>query len=139
MKDFNFRLQRVLDYRTMIEKWAKQSYMAARAARIAQEAAIADHIGLRNQRLHAQFKNLQDRLNLEAALASLDDQEIELKIELQALEADEAGALSEWQVKRQDREALEKLHARAFDEWQVERNRHEQNDLDEWTTMRRKA
>jgi hypothetical protein len=34
MKNFDFRLQKVLEYREMLEQWSKETYLDARAWRL---------------------------------------------------------------------------------------------------------
>lgn len=139
MKIFDFRLQKVLEYRRLVEGWAKDAYLDARVARL--EAETAMH-GIRKQReilLTGIPRTLDEHQAQERRLHLLDDQEAQQKIVVDVLLDEEAAALHEWTQKKQDVAALEKLHDRAYDEWQTEMNREEQAFLDEWSTSRRAA
>jgi len=139
MKIFDFRLQKVLEYRRLVEGWAKDAYLDARVARLEAETALH---GIRKQRevlLTCLPRTLGEHVAQERRLHLLDDQEAQQKIIVDLLVDEEAVALDTWTEKKQDVAALEKLHDRAFDEWQSEMNREEQAFLDEWSTSRRAA
>ncbi len=139
MKIFDFRLQKVLEYRRLVEGWAKDAYLDARVARLEAETVLH---GIRTQRellLTSLPRTLGEHVAQERRLHLLDDQEAQQKIIVDLLVDEEALALHTWTEKKQDVAALEKLHDRAFDEWQSEMNREEQAFLDEWSTSRRAA
>lgn len=139
MAKFQFRLQRVLDYRAILEEQAKDAYLDAKAARLEAEAgiqSIADH---RKKLLSTKLETIQDRISMQELLASLDDQERQQKIIIDMLTIDEENRRVEWVEKKQELETLVKLREKEYDMWQLEETRKEQAALDEWATTRKTA
>ncbi len=139
MAKFRFRLERVLAYREMVEGWAKDAYLEARAARLEGMAEL-ERIGTRRGELvFSKVDSLDDRRALEACLEKLDDDERQQKTVIDLLEADEAKRKEEWLEASQELQKLEKLRDAAYREWMLDENRREQKELDEWTSQRRSA
>ena len=139
MAEFQFRLQRVLEYRQLAEGWAKDAYLEARSARLDALDGL-DRIELhRGGLLRSPVKTVDDRLAMQSFLNKLEDDERHQRIVIGELEQDEAKRKTEWTERRRDVQALEKLRDKAHAEWQVEANRQEQKELDDWTTTRRAA
>ncbi|HZH98349.1 MAG TPA: flagellar FliJ family protein [Fimbriimonadaceae bacterium] len=139
MKKFSFRLQKVLEYREMVESWAKEAYLDARTARLEAEVSLLGIESRRQEMLREPVGGLDGRLNLQARLQKLDDQETEKRTILQVLIAEEERSLAEWTEKRLELEALQKLKEKALEEWKIEAQRYEQAELDEWAVLRRAA
>ncbi len=139
MAKFEFRLAKVLEYREMEESWAKAAYLEAKAAKISCEAGIVAIIEKRTQLLGSRVFTIEDRLTLEGALVRTDDEERAERAVLSVLEGDELAALDAWHSKRRELQTLMKLEEAALDLWTYEQNRIEQNELDEWATMRKAA
>jgi flagellar protein FliJ len=139
MKVFSFRLQKVLEYRAMSEEWAKQAYLDARAARLEAELLLIGLGQRRQELLNGAYRRIEDRLNLEAALNRLDEEEAQQRVALSVLQSEEERAMAEWTERRRDLQVVEKLRDRALEEWRVEASRQEQAELDEWAVLRRAA
>jgi flagellar export protein FliJ len=139
MKKFEFRLQRVLDYRAMLVEWAKQAYLEAQARRIESENELTKIFRQREVILAVPANTLVDRRVIEACLIRLDEKERQQLTVVNDLSLDEGRCLREWLDKRQDLEALQKLREREFAVWTKAANRAEQKALDEWTSQRRAA
>ena len=139
MKTFDFRLAKVLDYRRLVEEWAKDAYLDARSARLEAEVVM---LGIRQQR-HALFletaTTIEDLQTQELLFNAIDERESTQQIVVNVLLNEEGLALGEWTSKRRDVAVLEKLHDKAFEEWSKEMSREEQAFLDEWTSGRRAA
>lgn len=139
MKTFDFRLAKVLDYRRLVEDWAKEAYLDARTARLEAEVMLA---GIRQQRhnlLMETATTIEDLQTQELLFNAIDDREATQQLVLNVLLDEEGAALGEWTSKRRDVAVLEKLHDKAFEEWSKEMNKEEQAFLDEWTNGRRAA
>jgi hypothetical protein len=65
---FEFRLQRVLEYRERLEGWAKDTYLDSRAARLETEAGIHELRMRRGDLLENTPTDLNSRTALEATL-----------------------------------------------------------------------
>jgi flagellar export protein FliJ len=139
MAKFEFRLQRVLEYRELQEGWAKDAYIEARAVRLEAEAAIEAINTRRKSILGEKPGSLDDHRILERYLQQLDDEERTQRHIIQILETEEATALAAWQERKRDLEAFVKLREKALEEFKLEETRREQAELDEWTTTRRTA
>ncbi len=139
MRKFEFRLQRVLDYREMEEDWAKQDYLARQIERIKAEGELQTILDNREAMLKQPNSTVEDRLALQNALGKSDDDERAQHAVIEVLMAEEGKALTTWTEKRRDLKALIKLRDEAQSEWRAESERFEQNELDEWTNTRRKA
>ena len=138
MKKFNFRLQKVLEYRTLLEQWAKEAYLDARAARLEAELALIKIAELRQEALSWVTPSVESRRTLELQLKQLDQKEIEQRIVTNVLIHEEGQANHAWTEKKVELEALKKMHEEQYREWQLEADRHLQGELDEWA-LRKKA
>ena len=137
MAKFEFRMQKVLDYRLLAEGWAKDAYLDARAARLEAVAGLEAIETRRGDLLKTAHSTLEDRLAMQNCLDKCDSDERQQKIVIDMLEADEAKRKEEWTESRKELQTIEKLFDKAFAEWLVEENRREQKELDEWTSTRR--
>ncbi|MEQ1822874.1 MAG: flagellar FliJ family protein [Fimbriimonadaceae bacterium] len=140
MKNFDFRLQKVLEYREMLEKWSKDTYLDARAARLEAEVGLS---GIDSQResllADTSIDNLEDIQTIDLRLNLLDNKALHQQTIIQVLRAEEQQSLESWTEKKQELEALVKLKEKAYAEWEKEMGRTEQLALDEWTNHRRAA
>ncbi len=139
MKQFDFRLKKVLEYRRLTEEWAKEAYLEARTARLEAEIARMVIEKERHDLFNGTPRTINELLSREQRLELLQARHREQSIVIEVLIEDEARALAEWNARKQDVQALEKLHDKAFSEWMYEVNREEQAFLDEWTNGRRAA
>jgi flagellar export protein FliJ len=136
---FEFRLQRVLEYRERLEGWAKDTYLDSRAARLETEAGIHELRMRRGDLLENTPTDLNSRTALEATLLHLDDGERSQNVVLKVLLNEEVTALNAWHLTKRDLETLVRLREAALEEYKLEENRREQAELDEWAVLRRKA
>lgn len=139
MKKFKFRLEKVLEYRELVEGWAKDAYLDCRAKRLEAEAALITIDTRRKALLAAPAVTLDDRQAIEVCMGRFDDEERGQKSVIAVLEAEEGKALEEWKVRKQELEALVKLKEKALEAYNLEVTRTEQSELDEWSTTRRTA
>ncbi len=138
MSQFSFRLQKVLEYRELEEKWAKDNYLACQVARVEAEQELDEIARSRDLIVQEAGNNLDARLNLELQLSALHyKEELTRSIILRLLE-DEEVARGEWILKKQDTGVLEKLREKAYKDWEHQELLKEQAMLDEWATQRRK-
>jgi flagellar export protein FliJ len=138
VKKFNFRLQKVLEYRTLLEQWAKEAYLDARASRLEAEMALIKIEELRQHALSQPTPTIESRQTLELQLKQLDQKEVEQRIVTNVLIHEEGQAHHAWIEKQIELEALKKLYEEQYKEWQLEADRHLQGELDEWA-LRKKA
>ncbi|HRF60598.1 MAG TPA: flagellar export protein FliJ [Fimbriimonadaceae bacterium] len=139
MKPFEFTLQRVLDYRRMVEEWAKHAYLEARIRRLEAEADLTPIFERRAAALGERPDSVDRLLTLDRYLVRLDDQERDQRALIAILIDEEEAARTSWVERRQDAEALEKLRQSQYEEWALEAEREEQRVLDEWAVLRRAA
>lgn len=139
MPKFEFRLQRVLDYREMQEGWAKDAYIEARAARLEADATVATLAQRRTDALAASPTTLSDRQALDSYVQQIDEEIRTNRHVIAILEEEEAKALVQWQERKRELEAMNKLREHALFEFNQDASRQEQKDLDDWTVMRRSA
>ncbi len=137
MKKFKFRLEKVLEYRTLVEQWAKEAFLEARLSTFECEGKIADIKAHRREMLTQSVGNVQEHLAIELMLQKSDDEERDQHTVLAVLKDEEEVALEEWKLKRQELKALQKLKEEALRVWQHESNVAEQNELDEWAVTRK--
>ena len=137
MAKFNFRLQRVLDYRADQEDAAKRVYQNAVAERIETEAQIDAIIARRNATMGRTPDSISGRLALETHVFAVDAQVETLRSVLNVLADEEEQAREKWLQCRQDRKALGTLRDKELEEWTLNESRREQADLDEWAVLRR--
>jgi flagellar export protein FliJ len=137
MRRFAFRLQKVLEYRQLLEEQAKDAYVAAQSTRQGAEAGLAHIADRRRTMLLQVVEGIDGYRSLELALVRTDDDERAQRAALAVLEDEERQALQAWTARRMDLEALVKLRNRSLEEWQLEASRREQAELDEWAVTRR--
>lgn len=136
---FKFRLQRVLEYREMEEKWAKDHFLEKQAARFEAESELAEIDRTRKAYLGMGADDLTQRRELEIRLQKLDDCERAQRLLIYTLQEEEDEARAIWLDKRQEKSVMEKLRERAHDEFKVLIEKREQQALDEFATQRRIA
>ncbi len=134
---FAFRLQKVLDYRHLLEEEAKQKYLDCKAARLKQEAVLAHVRAERSRSFEQRVSDVNGYLEIHAQAAKFGDDEVLAKLALDVLCNEEDAAEEAWHARRRDLETLEKLREQAKEEWDLEQSRREQAELDEWVVMRR--
>lgn len=139
MKKFNFKLQKVLEYRAMLEKWAKEAYLDARSTRLESEEEIRRIAELREEALGWSIQTIEHLQTVELQLKKLDQKEIEQRVVVNVLLHEEERAHQEWTEKRIELEALNKVYERQYEEWRHEVDRQMQIELDEWAVRRRAA
>jgi flagellar protein FliJ len=139
MKKFEFRLQKVLEYREAMEHWAQEVYLDTRVARLEGEAALLEVRNRRATALQQTANGLNERRHLELFLQTIDDDELAKQTIIEVLLAEEEKALGLWHEKKRELETIVKLREHAHEEWQLEANRQEQAELDEWSVLRRGA
>jgi flagellar FliJ protein len=139
MPRFRFRLQRVLDYRRLVEGWARDAYMEARARRLQADLAIAQIEQRRARALTRALAGLAGRQTLEAYIERLDGERRAQEAVRSILMQEEGQAFATWRQKRREAEALDKLREKHEAEWKLEQARKEQAALDEWAVTRRAA
>jgi flagellar FliJ protein len=139
MPNFEFRLQKVLDYRALVEGWAKDAYLDARAARLEAVAGLESIELRRGELLKTPHTTIEDRMAMQNCLDKFEEDERQQRIVIDMLEGDESKRKEEWTEARKELQALEKLRDKAFAEWMVDENRREQKELDDWTVTRRAA
>lgn len=136
---FKFRLQRVLEYREMEEKWAKDHFLEKQAARFEAESELAEIDRTRKAYLGMVADDLTQRRELEIRLQKLDDCERAQRLLIYTLQEEEDEARAIWLDKRQEKSVMEKLRERAHEEFKVLIEKQEQQALDEFATQRRVA
>lgn len=139
MRKFEFRLEKLLEYRRILEEAAKKSAMAATARRIQGEADVDEVRDRRGTALGLRLESLDERRQLERYLEKLDDDERAGLAAVSVLLAEEENAQRLWMKAKQDVDAVEKLREKALEEWKLEESRAEQRELDEWAVTRRVA
>lgn len=139
MSEFRFRLQRVLEYRQMVEGWAKDAFLEARAARLEAVAHLEKIEQHRGELMCKPADTLEARLAMQNCFDKLDMDEQDQRIVLSILEGDEAKRKEDWTEARKELQALEKLRDKAKAEWDLEERRKEQRELDEWAVMQKAA
>lgn len=138
MRKFAFHLQKVLDYRRLVEEWARDAYLEARVKRLEAEAELEAIRARREEALRSDASTVAERLDLERYLQRLDDEEQAQRTVIAVLEEEEEKARLEWMERKRDAEALQKLHDRRRAEHELEETRRQQAELDEWAVMKRK-
>jgi flagellar export protein FliJ len=139
MKKFNFRLQKVLEYRQMLEQWAKEAYLDSRTARLEAELTLHQVTSLRTEVLSWKSNTIEARQTIEMQLRKLDQKELEQRLVVNVLVHEEGMALNAWKEKKIELEALNKMYEKQYGEWQLDMDRKLQNELDEWATRKRVA
>lgn len=139
MRIFEFRLQRVLDYRRLVEGWAKDAYLDTRVRRLEAEADLHAIEARRQEILRQSPGTVDELLGLERYLVRLQDEERAQQTLISILIQEEETAQMNWIEKRKEAESLERLRTEHLAEWQYEADLEEQKALDEWAVTRRKA
>ncbi len=136
---FNFRLQTVLELRTVELETAEREYILAKSKR---EDAEQDFEGIKQMLQDQRRKprvSFQARLDCEAYTQRLEDESRAILTTIGVLEDEESKAMSFWIEAKKEVKALENLREKAVDEYNLEQNRKEQAELDEWAVLRRSA
>lgn len=140
MKRFSFRMQKVLEYRRMVEDWAKTAYTESQARLLSAQGDLQGMHLKREQVLRSPWEpTIEARLNLDAYLERLEDEARAQLAVIGVLENEVDEARAEWLLARQEAEAMQKLRDKALEEWQIEINRAEQREMDEFANNRRGA
>lgn len=139
MKRFQFRLQKVLEYREQMEEEAKLAFAERRSERLRLEA---ERHGLQERivdRLKSDASGLSGRLALELEVGKMDLAIHHIETQIEVVMVEEAQLREHWLAARQEAETMRRLRESARIEWQTEADRKEQADLDEWAVQRRTA
>ncbi|MBS1717881.1 MAG: hypothetical protein JSS72_09145 [Armatimonadetes bacterium] len=139
MKKFNFRLQKVLEYRALEEEWAKQAWLEKQAERIAAEAELQRIRDRRTSLIASNPNTLDDRLALGRAVEKADDDDRAQQVVIAELIAEELSAHADYLRKQEDLKVLEKMKERKLEQWKLEQERKDQAALDEWSAQRKAA
>jgi len=139
MAKFNFRLEKLLEFRRLQEKWAKDAYLESRARRNEGEIAIEEVRMRRFEVLRSSATSISSLRQMESYLMRLDDEEQASIAALGVLEDEEREARDAWIFAKSESEAIQKLREQAYADWKRDELRREQNELDEWSVMRRTA
>jgi len=139
MAKFQFRLQKLYEYRLMQEKWAKDEYLACMSKRIAGEQEVQKIYESRVAATSVTYSSIQDRLAQEQFVARLESDQRAVEAAVAVLEGEEDTARENWLDTKKNAEALGKLREKELEGWLLEENRREQGELDEWSVMRRIA
>ena len=137
---FQFRLQRVLDYRTQLEEQAKIALAGARRERQAQADALADlkrRLEVHEAKLYAERELTVDDIwlwRLYKERLQFDIKKAEFR--LLALSKKVSRRRRELVAKSKDRKLLEKLKTNQAVKFRVEENLKEQSESDEMATLR---
>ena len=136
---FEFRLQKVLEYRARLEGFAKDAYLDSRAARLSAEATVHEIRSRRGYLLESTPSDLNSRRALESTLLSIDDEERAQIVVQKVLISEEEAAMQAWTFAKRELESLVRLRESALKEYEHEQLREEQKELDDWAILRRKA
>lgn len=139
MPSFKFKLQKVLEYRELLEQEAKEAYMDARAKTIEAENELAAMIEKKEAVIGQPISSLDDYLALDLFVITCEEKEREQRIVIQVCENEEEQQRLLWIETKKEYQAIAKLHDKARDEWLADENRREQSALDEWAVLRRTA
>jgi flagellar protein FliJ len=139
MKKFNFRLQKVMDFREAMESLAKDAYLDSRAKRLEAEALITNIEVRRHELLQEPCTTIEMHQTMDALMIRLDDEVRAQTTIITVLKDEEEKCLEHWQKAKQDFEALVKLSEKAQEAHQKEMELEEQKQLDEWSVTRRAA
>jgi flagellar export protein FliJ len=137
MRKFSFRLAKLLEYRQLQEKWAKDDFLSCRAKRIEGESEIERLKSERIKSMQRSYATLEERKAQQNYANRLEDDRRAVESAVAVLAGEEEVARQKWLKVRKDAEALEKLREKDFELWSLEERRQVQKDLDEWTITRR--
>ena len=137
MRKFAFRLAKLLEYRVLQEKWAKDEFLSCRARRIEGEKQIEAIKERRNVAGRKNYGTLDEKLAQQNFVLRLEDEKRGLEAAVAVLAGEEEVARIKWLNFKKDAEALEKLKIKDLELWTVEEQRFIQRELDEWSIQRR--
>ena len=139
MIDFKFRLEKLLEYRRLQEKWAKDAYLEVMVRKFEAEAEIESIKGRRETALRSSPSALDKLVSLDTYLTRLDDEQRASETAESVILTEVELALDEWNETKTQVGAIEKLREAELAEWTMNENRREQSELDEWSSQRRAA
>ncbi len=139
MRKFEFRLQKVLDYRILQEDWSKKAFRDARIARQDAEKILFKKQELLNMVLRQGANSIREYQTIEDYITRLSDEIESQKSIVAVLLEEEEKANYEWQEARKALKTIQKLKEIAEHAWREEVAKSEQKHLDDWTTSRRAA
>ena len=137
MPKFAFRLDKLLEYRRLQEKWAKDEYLSCRAKRIEGEKQIEQIKQRRFVAMGKQYKTIQEKRAQHNFASRLDDERRAVEAAVSVLAGEEELAKQKWFGAKKGAEALEKLKQKDLELWTVEERRKAQRELDEWSLRKR--
>ena len=137
MAKFRFRLAKLLEYRRLQEKWAKDEFLSCRAKRIEGEKQIDFLKDKRSEAARRTYATLEERRAQEAYVGRLEDEKRGFEAAVAVLAGEEEVARVKWMNFKKDAEALEKLEDKDMALWTLEEQRRVQKELDEWSIQRR--
>lgn len=139
MRKFEFRLQRILDYRVLQEDWAKTAFLEAQASRVQAERELEVLVGKKQEVASQSRQSLVEMKDLETWTLRIED-EIEAQLSMiRILEDEEKKQQQEWIEAKQALESMEKLRLIAKEEYDKTINSEEQKELDEWANRKKAA
>lgn len=139
MRKFEFRLQRILDYRVLQEDWAKTAFLEAQASRVQAERELEVLVGKKLEVASQSRQSLVEMKDLETWTLRIED-EIEAQLSMiRILEDEEKKQQQEWIEAKQALESMEKLRLIAKEEYDKTINSEEQKELDEWANRKKAA
>jgi flagellar export protein FliJ len=137
MAKYRFKLEKLLEYRHLQEKWAKDEFLSRRAKKLEGEKQIELIKERRTEAAGRNYQTLEERRAQEAYVARLEDEKRGFEAAVAVLTGEEEVARVKWLNVKKDAEALEKLKQKDFELWTTEEQRRVQNELDEWSIQRR--
>jgi len=139
VRKFNFRLERVRQYRRQLEEQAKKELQETQLRVREAEKELENMLQHRQETLQQALNTVADRRATLDYVCFVDEKCAGQESIIAILQQDEEMMRAKWIQARQDAELLEKLKTKAKDQYDLDANRHEQAELDEWTMMRRDA
>lgn len=139
MRKFEFRLERVRQYRRQLEDQAKKELLETQLRVRQAERELEEMLDHRRQMLENALGTVGERMNTLNYVSFLDEKCASQESIIAILRQDEEMMRNQWMAARRDAELLEKLKTKAKDEYDLDLSRFEQAELDEWTMMRRDA
>lgn len=137
MRKFEFRLEKVLDYRRLLEDQAKNLYLEAKINRLEAERVFDQIDQKRASMMAGNLSTVEARIALEHMHARLDDEVLQQRTIVDLLQQEEEAKRIDWVEKQRELKALENLREDALTDWKYELEKHEQAELDEWASQRR--
>ena len=134
MENFNFNLQKVLDYRVGIEEKKKQEYVEAQKHMLKQESLLKY---LAERRTMAENYMTFEMTGYECQALTRYLEHLDIKIASQKIALNESIKLLELKTREltqcmSDRKVMEKLREKAYKEFQEESNKNEQKLNDDF-------